>query len=64
MGNGTILAFIPLILMFVLYLAIIMFGIWFTTTLIRTQRERNEILSKIASKMDTYETTKKSDTNF
>ncbi|WP_172797606.1 hypothetical protein [Cytobacillus solani] len=46
--NGAFFAIIPLLF----YLALIGFTIWFCTSLITAQKERNQILREISSKLD------------
>ncbi|WP_180955702.1 MULTISPECIES: hypothetical protein [Bacillus] len=43
-----LVAFIP----FILYLGIFIFGIWFAITLIRTLKEKNQILKEIAMNIE------------
>lgn len=46
------LAFIPFLIMILIYLAIIGFSIWFCINLIKAQKERNQILKEISTKLD------------
>ncbi|WP_180955053.1 hypothetical protein [Bacillus sp. V3-13] len=43
-----LVAFIP----FILYLGIFIFGIWFAITLIRTLKEKNQILKEITMNIE------------
>ncbi|MEH7521990.1 hypothetical protein V7149_01705 [Bacillus sp. JJ1503] len=45
-------ALIPLLFMLVIYLVIIGFTVWFCISLIKAQKERNQILREISSKLD------------
>ncbi|GAA0598460.1 hypothetical protein GCM10009001_13260 [Virgibacillus siamensis] len=45
-------AFIPIIIMFLLYIGILALIVWFAVTFIKTQKERNSILQSISDKMD------------
>ncbi|NHM32083.1 hypothetical protein [Neobacillus terrae] len=49
-GIGMI-SFLPILLMLV-YLAVLGFIIWFAVTLIKSQKERNQILKEISTKLD------------
>lgn len=53
----SLFAFIPLLI----YLALFIFIIWFAISLINTQRERNDILKEISSKLNNIEFKKKED---
>ncbi|MFD1738692.1 hypothetical protein ACFSCX_19415 [Bacillus salitolerans] len=53
------LAIIPFLLMIILYLAGLIFAIWFAVSLIRAQRERNVVLKDISNKLDYLQFSKK-----
>jgi len=46
-----ILAFIPVLIMFVIYIGIIGLCVWFLITFMRRQKERNEALRDIAQQL-------------
>ncbi|WP_174615886.1 hypothetical protein [Virgibacillus ihumii] len=48
-------AFIPLIIMCLIYIGILALIIWFAITFIKTQKERNTILQSISDKLDYLE---------
>ncbi len=52
MGNLVVLNFLFSIL---LYAVIIVFGVWFALTLIKTNRERNEMLKIISKQLTSLE---------
>ncbi|MEH7548481.1 MULTISPECIES: hypothetical protein [Bacillaceae] len=45
------LAILPIFLILI-YLAVIGFTIWFAVSLIKAQKERNDVLKEISSKLD------------
>lgn len=53
------IAFIPLLLISIIYLAVLGFIIWFAISLIQTQKDRNVILNEISSKLEHIEISKK-----
>lgn len=53
------IAFIPLLLISIIYLAVLGFIIWFAISLIQTQKDRNVILKEISSKLEHIEISKK-----
>lgn len=46
-----IMSFLPILLILV-YLAVLGFVIWFAITLIKSQKERNQILKEMSTKLD------------
>ena len=46
-----LLALIPFLLMFVIYLAVIGFTIWFAISLINVNKQRNVLLKEISNKL-------------
>lgn len=53
------IAIIPILIMFVIYLAVLGFTIWFAISLISAQRERNVVLKEISNKLNVVEISKK-----
>ena len=53
------IAIIPILIMFVIYLAVLGFTIWFAISLISAQKERNVVLKEISSKLNVVEISKK-----
>jgi len=49
-----IMSFLPILLILV-YLAVLGFVIWFAITLIKSQKERNQILKEMSTKLDRIE---------
>ena len=49
---------LPLLLMIV-YVALFAFGIWFCVSLIKAQREKNQVLKDISNKLDNLNYLKK-----
>ncbi|MFJ7935980.1 hypothetical protein [Sporosarcina sp. NPDC096371] len=54
-----IFALIPILIMFVIYLAVLGFTIWFSISLINAQKGRNTILKEISNKLNIIEISKK-----
>ncbi|WP_342511686.1 hypothetical protein MKY34_14255 [Sporosarcina sp. FSL K6-1522] len=46
-----LLALVPFLLMFVIYLAVIGFTIWFAISLINVNKQRNVLLKEISNKL-------------
>ncbi len=53
------IAIIPILIMFVIYLAVLGFTIWFAISLISAQKERNVVLKEISNKLNFVEISKK-----
>ncbi|WP_166462499.1 hypothetical protein [Psychrobacillus vulpis] len=53
-----IIAILPL-LKFFIYVAVIVFIIWFVVWIIQTQKEHNTLLKEISNKLDVLENNKK-----
>ncbi|WP_176541434.1 MULTISPECIES: hypothetical protein [unclassified Bacillus (in: firmicutes)] len=51
------LAILPIFII-IIYLAVIGFTIWFAVSLIKAQKERNEVLKEISSKLDILDNNK------
>ena len=58
METVAVMAIIPLLLM-ILYIALFAFGIWFCVSLIKAQREKNQVLKDISNKLDNLNYLKK-----
>jgi cytoskeletal protein RodZ len=53
------MALLPILLMFVIQLAVFGFAIWFAISLIKAQKERNTVLKDISNKLGDLEIEKK-----
>ena len=53
------IAIIPILIMFVIYVAVLGFTIWFAISLISAQKERNVVLKEISNKLNFVEISKK-----
>lgn len=54
-----IIALIPFLIMFVIYLVVMGLTIWFAISLISAQKERNVVLREISNKLNAVEISKK-----
>lgn len=53
------IAIIPILIMFVIYVAVLGFTIWLAISLISAQKERNVVLKEISNKLNFVEISKK-----
>jgi len=58
LNTMNILGILPLV-MIIIYVAVLVFSIWFAVTLIKSQKERNVILKEISNKLEVVEISKK-----